>query len=83
MNYFVTTSTSYINFKNYYKSKFCERLPSCECDYKMYVSEYTHFADVDNANLLVHYYAKKSQILLSFFLKLIVIMVILQCYLAG
>ena len=47
-----------------------------ECDYKIYLNEYTHFADIDNANLLVHYYAQKIQILLLF-LKLIVIMVIL------
>ena len=49
-----------LRFRNY-------RLPSCECDYKMYLNEYTHFAGKDNANLLVHYYAQKGQILLSFF----------------
>lgn len=61
MNYFVTTSTSYINYKIYYtRFKFCGRLSSCESDYKMYLSEYTHFADIDKANLLVHYNAQKK-----------------------
>jgi len=44
-------------------------LPSCESDYKIYLSEYTHFADIDNANLLVHYNAKKKSNFTFLFLK--------------
>ena len=69
MNYFVTTSTSYINFKNYTTFKFVGDCLPVSVTTKYTLLKYTHFADIDNANLLVHYYGSKKSNFTFLFLK--------------